>query len=149
MARKRNETMRNMTIVVGSGRLGSSIANKSCEMGKHIVVIDNDNEGFNRLSENFSGYEIVGDATDLSILEAGYIKKAREVIVTTGDDNVNIFVAHLARIIYDVPDVYIRLDDPAKEVLILGMGIKAIYPFQLSYDKFNLLRKEEEEDKKA
>lgn len=140
--------LRNMTVVVGSGRLGSSIASRSCERGRHVVVIDNDNEGFNRLSDNFSGYEIRGDATDLTILEAGYIKKAREIIVTTGDDNVNIFVAHLARIIYDVPEVYIRLDDPSKDILIRGMNIKAIYPFQLSIDKFDLLRRDDEGAKK-
>ena len=56
------------------------------------------------------------------------------------DDNVNLFLAHLCAKVYEVPYIYVRFDDPDKGLLIQGMNIKAIYPFQLSKDRFNLLR---------
>lgn len=143
MVKKKTSLLRNMTLVVGSGRLGSSIANHSYKIGKHVVVIDKNKDHFSRLDENFSGYEIVGDATDLSLLETSYIQKAREIVIVTGNDNVNIFVSHVARKIYNVPHIYVRLDDPSKSVLIEGMDIQTICPFQLSYDKFNTMRKED------
>ena len=46
----------------------------------------------------------------------------------------------IARKLYDVPNIYIRLTEPDNEVLLKGMDVKAIYPLELSYDKFNILR---------
>lgn len=137
---KKTKLLKNKVVVVGCGRLGSTIANKCASEGKNVMVIDHDEVQFELLSEKFSGYTIIGDATDLSVLEEAYITSAKEVIVATGNDNVNVFVAHIARKIYDVPYIYVRLDNPENEVLIKGMNIKAIYPFELSLDKFNLIR---------
>jgi len=137
---KKTSLLQNKVLIVGCGRLGSTIANKCASEGKNVMVIDKDETEFELLSEKFSGYKIIGDATDLSVLEEAYITSAKEIIVATGNDNVNIFVAHIARKIYNVPFIYVRLDNPENEVLVKGRNIKAIYPFELSLDKFNLLR---------
>lgn len=138
--KKTNSILRNKTLIIGCGRLGASIANKCVSEGKNIVVVDKDESAFELLSDRFSGYTFPGDVTDLQVLEQAYIKTAKEVIITTGEDNVNIFIAHIARIIYDVPHIYVRLEDPQLEILLKGLDIDAIYPFELSYDKFNLMR---------
>lgn len=137
---RKPKLLQNKILIVGCGRLGSTIANKFASEGKNVMVIDSSEKEFELLDEKFSGYTFVGDATDLSILEEAYISSAREIIISTGNDNTNIFVAHIARKIYDVPEIYVRLDNPENEILIKGMHIKAIYPFELSFDKFNLLR---------
>ncbi|HAS56210.1 MAG TPA: potassium transporter TrkA [Firmicutes bacterium] len=132
--------MKNKSIIIGCGRLGSSIANYSSSQGEDVIVIDEDKESFNRLDDVFSGYKIVANATDVDELEEAGIESARQVVITTGDDNVNLFLAHLCAKVYEVPYIYVRFDDPDKGLLIQGMSIKAIYPFQLSKDRFNLLR---------
>lgn len=132
--------LKNRTIIIGCGRLGSSMANKCSLEGKNIVVLDKDPDSFDRLSENFGGVTFTCDVTDLQSLEEAHIDFAKEVIITTGDDNVNIFLAHISRKLYNVPEIYVRLDNPENEVLLKGMSIKAIYPLELSFDKFNLLR---------
>ena len=137
---KKHSLLKNKTLIVGCGRLGSSMANKCSLERKNIIVLDKDPDAFDRLSDSFGGFTIVGDTTDLSTLEEAYISSAKEVIITTGDDNINVFLAHVARKIYDVPEIYVRLDNPENEVLLKGMSIKAIFPFELSYDKFNVLR---------
>ena len=137
---RKSRLLKNKTLVIGCGRLGSSIANECSSEGKNIMVVDINEDCFDSLSSKFSGYTFVGDVTDLSVLEEAYIASAKEIIITTGDDNVNLFVAYVARKIYDVPNIYIRLDDPNNAALIQGMKIKAIYPFELSFDKFNLTR---------
>lgn len=131
---------KNKTVIVGCGRLGASIANKCIEERKNIVVVDKDRDSLDLLSDRFSGYTTIGDVTDLAVLESAYIKSANEVIVVTGDDNVNIFIAHVAKKIYNVPNIYVRLADPDDEILLRGMSIHAIYPFELSYDKLNMMR---------
>lgn len=137
---KKKLTIKNVTLIVGCGRLGSSIANKYCASGKNVIVVDNHNDSFDRLSDSFSGYKFVGDATDINILETAYINKAKEIIIATGDDNTNLLVAHIARKLYGVPEVYVRLSDPESNQLLKGLNIKAIFPFELSFEEFEYLK---------
>jgi trk system potassium uptake protein TrkA len=106
-------------------------------MGKDVLIIDKDNTSFRKLADTFSGYDVIGDATDLSILEnEALIKEAIEVIITTDSDNVNLFIAHLCFNIIDVPNIYVRFSDTDKGKLIQNTSIRAIYPFILSIDEF-------------
>ncbi len=132
--------MRNQTFIIGCGKLGASIANDSSRRGLDVVVIDSNMSVFSQLDDNFSGIPKVADATDPNALLDAGILNAAEVIITTGNDNTSLFLAHLCAKIYEVPYVYVRFDDPAMGLLIQGMNIKAIYPFQLSRDRFNLLK---------
>jgi trk system potassium uptake protein len=131
--------MKNKILIIGCGRLGSSIANHESEMGGNIIIVDESEAAFDRLDDSFSGYKITGDATDQTLLEQAYIKTASEIVITTGDDNVNLFLAHLAALIYQVPEIYVRFVDPEKGILISGMNIKAIYPSELTLNRFTSL----------
>lgn len=128
--------MKNKILIIGCGRLGASIANHENELGANVIVVDEDEGSFDRLDESFSGFKITGDGTDPAVLESAYIKTASEVIITTGNDNANLFLAHLSAQIYGVPQVYVRFADPEKSLLITGSNIRAIYPFELSLDRF-------------
>ncbi|TVP84954.1 MAG: TrkA family potassium uptake protein [Acholeplasmataceae bacterium] len=127
---------RNKFIVIGSGRLGSSIATKMSEMGEDVLIIDANDDAFRKLQESFSGYEVIGDATDLGTLERANIKHARTVVVTTDSDNINLFIAHVCFYIYNVPRIYVRLNDTDKGQLLEGTDIQPIFPFNLSINAF-------------
>lgn len=127
-------------MIIGCGRLGASVANYSSAQGNDVIVIDENSAAFTKLDETFSGYTVVADATDIEELEDAFIDTVKEVIITTEDDNVNLFLAHLCADILEVPYVYVRFDDPDKGYLIAGGSIKAIYPFQLSLGALNKLR---------
>jgi len=132
--------MRNITMVIGCGRLGATIANYSSQAGDNVVVLDPDKHSFEQLNDSFSGYTIACDASDSEELVDAGIDDAKELIITTGDDNLNLFLAQIAESIYKVPYIYVRFDDPTYALLIQGMHIKAIYPFQLCVDRFNQIR---------
>ncbi|MFA6692408.1 MAG: NAD-binding protein [Acholeplasmataceae bacterium] len=136
---------RNKFIVIGSGRLGGNIATKMSEAGEDVIVIDATEDSFRKLQESFSGYQVVGDATDMTVLENAYIKQAKTVVLTTDSDNVNIFLAHVCYYIYNVPNIFVRLEDTDKGKLLEGTAIRAIYPFKLSFNEFLEMSKEEEE----
>jgi trk system potassium uptake protein TrkA len=114
------------------------------EHGEDVIIIDAQDDSFRKLQESFSGYQVVGDATDLSVLENSYIKHAKTVVITTDSDNVNIYLAHLCFYVYNVPRIFVRLSDTDKGKLLDGTNIKAIYPFNLSYDEFMDLNLEED-----
>jgi trk system potassium uptake protein TrkA len=108
-----------------------------------VVIIDKDINSFRKLDEEFGGYDIVGDATDLQVLENEVqIHEVNEVIITTDSDNVNLFIAHICFYIYDVPHIYVRLNDNDKGVLLKNTTIKPIYPFSLSFDDYMKKREE-------
>jgi trk system potassium uptake protein len=138
---------KNKIVVIGSGRLGASIAAMLSNQGNDVLIIDKDGSSFRKLSDTYSGYDVIGDATDLSILEnEALIKEAKEVIITTDSDNINLFIAHLCFHIYDVPNIYARFSDTDKGKLIENTTIKAIYPFILSLDQFMHLRGESQHE---
>lgn len=138
MARK--TLLKNKALIIGCGRLGASIANKISKEGKNVLIIDRSESSFELLDDSFSGYKIVGDVTDTATLEEAYITSAKDVVIATGDDNVNLFLVYLSREIYDVPNIYVRLDDPDLASLLDGKRVNVILPFQLSLDKFSFMR---------
>lgn len=134
--------MRNKTFVIGCGRLGSRLAVHAYQNKERVTVIDTDERAFERLSDGFAGFTQVGDATDVKTLEKLDFANAKTVIIVTGDDNANLFLAHLAYKHFQIPHIYVRFDDPSRAPLIKGMPIKAIYPTQLSFETVKELRGE-------
>lgn len=123
-------------IVVGSGRLGATIATKMSENGHEVIIIDNDPDSFRKLNDSFSGYELVGDGTDISVLESANISTTPTVVLTTDSDNTNIFIAHVCFYMFDTPNIYVRLTDNDKGTLFENTTIQTIYPFKLSLNAF-------------
>ena len=114
-------------------------AGELSEHGDDVIIIDMDNDAFRKLPPNFSGFQIVGNVTDPDLLEDAGIENASVVVAATDDDNINCMLAQMARRIYDVGEVFARLNDTDKEHLIGGLNIKAIYPARLSIEKFKEL----------
>jgi len=142
--KKKKETfsiLQNKIIVIGSGKLGAQIAKNFSEKGENVLVIDKDPESLNKL-EDFSGFNQVGDATDLSILESNGIKNAKTVVVTTNDDDTNLFIGDVCDVVYNVPCIFIRLNDANKNKLLEGKNVKSICPFLLSLEDFEARYKE-------
>lgn len=128
--------MRYKTVVVGSGRLGANIARHLSNQKESVDIIDSDPTAFRKIADDFSGNKIIGDGSETSTLDQSDISNAERIVIVTGDDNANIYIAHLALSIYNIPRIYVRLFDVTKGKLIEGTRIKPIYPFNLSLDAF-------------
>ena len=89
----------NTIVVIGCGRLGSSIAKALSNKGEDVLCIDNNGDAFNKL-DDFSGFTAIGDATDLSFLESLNIEKAKSIIITTYSDEINVYLGHVCFVIF-------------------------------------------------
>jgi trk system potassium uptake protein TrkA len=123
-------------LVVGCGRLGSLLANRLSGKGHSVVVIDVNESAFNALSPEFSGFRIVGDATEFSVLKGAKTEKADIFIAATRDDNVNLMVSQLAKKIFNVPKVMARVFDPKRESIYKGFNIETISPTSIAVELF-------------
>ena len=131
----------NRTYVIGCGKLGAAIANDISRRGLEVIVVDADPSSFAILSEDFSGDPKVCDASDLAALRTIGIENASEVYITTGNDNLSLFLAHACALIFNIPYIYVRFDDPALGLLVQSQSnIKPVYPFQLTRDRLNTLK---------
>lgn len=123
-------------VVIGCGRLGSFLANQLSNEGHSIVVVDVNSNAFNALTaDQFSGFTVEGDATELAVLKQAKIDKADVVIGATHDENVNIMAAQIAKNRFDVAKVFVRILDPNKETFCKAIGIQCVCPTTIAAEK--------------
>jgi trk system potassium uptake protein len=119
---------RSYIIIAGCGRLGAYLAARFSHAGHSVVVIDVNNESFDMLSFQFSGFKMEGDATELQVLKQAKIDHADLVLATTGQDNINLMVAQVAKKIFSVPRVIARVYIPDRESIYQKLGIETLCP---------------------
>ncbi|AFA47356.1 potassium channel family protein [Acetobacterium woodii] len=123
-------------IIIGCGKLGSTLAKELSLTGHDISVIDHDSEKLNVLGGGFNGAKFKGIEYDNDrLLEAG-IKQAHFVLAVTADDNINITVSLIAKKIYNVPRIIARVGDHNKKHIYDLLGIETICPTQLGVEIF-------------
>jgi trk system potassium uptake protein len=137
----------NYIIIVGCGELGSQLASTLLKQRKSITIIDKDEDAFKRLPDQFSGFTIEGNGIEEDTLVEAGINRAYMLVAVTGDDNVNIMIAQIARVMYHVPSVIARLCEPARAKLIEDLNIKTICPTDLSVRAFSLLLPDQQHTK--
>ncbi len=137
---------KSMTVVIGSSRLGASIASDASQNGIYTSIIDLTAESFKKLDIGYSGYTVVGDATDQSVLKKAKIDDAKEVVIATGDDNTNIFLACMIAEYYDVPYIIVRIRDEKKAEIITDENINIISASTLSLQAYKAIRSQEEDE---
>lgn len=123
-------------IVVGCGRLGSILANRLSSQGNSVVIIDPHENSFNNLSSDFSGFQIIGNASEIEILRSAKADQADCLLAVTDQDNINLMVAQVAQSVFKIGTVLARVFDPAREKIYREFGIATISPTKLSADAF-------------
>lgn len=113
-------------IIIGCGRVGSTLANMLSVEGHEVTVIDKNLHAFNRLAKNFRGNKIEGLAIDKKVLERAGIQNADAVTAVTDSDSDNAEAALIAKNEYHVPHVTARLYDPLKAELYRQHGVSTI-----------------------
>ena len=96
--------MKDHVIVCGYGQVGSSAAASLQQSGQQIVIIDSAPDRISAVHES-EMIAIEGDATEDETLRMAGVERARSIIVSTGDDSLNLFIVLSAHALN--PDLYI------------------------------------------
>jgi trk system potassium uptake protein TrkA len=115
-------------LIMGCGRTGAHLAAMLDAEGHQVTILDLDDYSFRRLPSEFSGTAIVGDGTDNESLKKAGIQEADAFIALTQGDNRNIMAAQMAKHIYRVPKVLLRIYDPLRRELYNNIGLSAFSP---------------------
>ncbi|HWQ83678.1 MAG TPA: NAD-binding protein [Anaerolineales bacterium] len=99
-------------IVVGCGRVGSELAFRLFEKGHKVTVVDTLHSAFENLDPRFRGRTIEGEALNQEVLQRAGIEQADGIAVVTNSDTLNTVIAHVAKSVFQVPNVVARNYDP-------------------------------------
>jgi trk system potassium uptake protein TrkA len=113
-------------VIVGCGRVGSSLALQLTEGGHSAAVIDRSGAAFERFLEGWAGTKVVGFGFDRDRLAEAGIDRADALAAVTSGDNTNIIVARVAKETYRVPRVMARIYDPKRASVYERLGISTV-----------------------
>src|SRR5918912_1622068 len=128
-------------LIVGGGRVGSSLARTMLRDGHEVSCLDEDPEAHARLEiglerswEDMGGRFTVGTALEIEALISAGIERADVFVASTDGDNTNIVIAQLAKRRFNVPTVICRVLDPYRDKWYEEQGLHTICPTRVAID---------------
>jgi len=110
-------------IIVGCGKTGKELA-LEFSREHNVIVIDKFRSALEALGDDFNGKKILGDALDIKILENAGIKEADILILSTGNDNVNIVISKVAKKLYNnIKKIALQVYDTDKKRIFSQEGL--------------------------
>src|ERR1700758_4488567 len=113
-------------VIMGCGRVGSTLAHILEDRGNTVAVIDMDPEAFRRLRSSFKGDRITGIGFDRAVLTQAGIERADAFVAVSSGDNSNIIAARVARETFAVERVVARIYDPKRAEVYERLGIPTV-----------------------
>jgi Trk K+ transport system NAD-binding subunit len=112
-------------LVIGGGRVGRVLSDRLDDRGENVVIIENDETAIEQARNQ--GHAVhIGDGTDTDVLRAAGGDNASIVVAATGDDDVNLLVAQLAKSKFDVETVIVRANNPDNVEAFEDLGVRTI-----------------------
>jgi trk system potassium uptake protein len=121
-------------IVIGCGRVGSTIAKRFAAEGWDVTAVDEKESALSRLGEDWTGGFIVGHGMDSSVLREAGIEDADSVVVATDGDNTNLVIGQVAQKRFGIDCTVVRILDPARADFYRERGLRTICPTSTAID---------------
>lgn len=128
-------------LIVGIGRVGSSVARAMLQDGHTVSCLDEDPEsharleiGLDRSWEDLGGRYTVGTGLEIEALEEAGIDGADAFVASTDGDNTNLVIAQIAKRKFNVPIVVARILDPYRAEWYESQGVHTICPTRVAID---------------
>jgi trk system potassium uptake protein TrkA len=114
-------------VIVGCGRVGSSVAKQLADASWNVTCIDDDETALARLGE-WRGEFIVGHGMDLEVLDRAGVAAANAAVVATDGDNTNVVIGQVLQRRYGVGCVVVRVFDPRRAEFYAARGLRTVCP---------------------
>src|SRR5213079_1118795 len=128
-------------LIVGAGRVGSSLARSMLRDGHTVSCLNEDPEAHARLEiglekswEDMGGRFTVGTGLEIEALEEAGVEVADAFVAATDGDNTNIVIAQIAKRRFNVPTVIARILDPYRAEWYEQQGLHTICPTRVAIE---------------
>jgi trk system potassium uptake protein TrkA len=122
-------------VIMGCGRVGSTIAHILEDQGHSVAVIDQDADAFRKLRSGFKGRKITGYGFDRDVLIEAGIEEAEAFAAVSSGDNSNIISARVVRESFGIQRVAARIYDPRRAEVYQRLGIPTVATVRWTADQ--------------
>jgi trk system potassium uptake protein len=122
-------------VIMGCGRVGSTLAHILEDQGHSVAVIDQDAEAFRKLRPGFRGGKVTGIGFDRDVLVQAGIEKADAFAAVSSGDNSNVIAARVVRESFGVQRVAARIYDPRRAEVYQRLGIPTVATVRWTADQ--------------
>lgn len=112
-------------LVVGGGEVGSYLAKSLANKGNDVIVVDKDRERCEKISSEADVLALNRDATDPTLYEDVDLRAVDVVVAATDRDEVNLFIATIARD-FGVPRIIVRVKNESLARVLERIGIEYV-----------------------
>ena len=121
--------------VAGGGNAGHFVAKDVAQRDHEVVLIEQDEALVDKLRKELNVNWVIGDACELSTLDAAVLSSCDVLVAATGDDEDNLVISLLAKQEFAVPRVVARVNHPDNEWLFTeswGVDVAVSMPHLLT-----------------
>ncbi len=122
-------------VIMGCGRVGSSLARSLERRGHSVAVIDVLQDSFRRLGPTFQGRTVKGVGFDRAVLQKAGITEADGFAAVSSGDNSNILAARVVRETFEVHNVVARIYDEGRAEVYERLGIPSVATVRWTSDQ--------------
>lgn len=119
-------------LIIGCGTMGSTLAAELDRKGNDISIIDRNPESFESLPPDFNGFTATGVAIDRDVLKRAGIESCDAFFAVTENDDMNLMTAQIAREVFNIPKIFVRVDNIGKCRVFENVGVNIISPTKLT-----------------
>src|ERR671928_360387 len=111
-------------LIAGGGKAGANVMRILLRNTHEVTLIEQDRDRFEQLEGEFEHQAMLGDATEIYVLERAGIRRPPDLVLAlTGDDEDNLVICQLAKERYGVEKVIARVNDPRNQAHFDLLGI--------------------------
>jgi trk system potassium uptake protein TrkA len=122
-------------VIMGCGRVGSTLARSLEERNHTVSIIDSNADAFRRLGPSFNGDKVTGYGFDQAVLTKAGIERADAFAAVSSGDNSNIIAARVARETFGIQQVVARIYGPGRAEVYQRLGITTVATVKWTADQ--------------
>ncbi|HSC78270.1 MAG TPA: NAD-binding protein [Candidatus Acidoferrales bacterium] len=113
-------------ICVGYGRLGSQVVKLLDTQQHEVAVLDKERTALERHDRDLHARFFLGNAIDEELLRSAGAEHADALFALTRDENTNLMVAQIAKVVFNIPRIIAVVYDAAREEVFRVAGIETL-----------------------
>jgi trk system potassium uptake protein TrkA len=111
-------------VIVGGGKVGLNLTRSLTLMGHEAILVEQRKFRYDLLVEELQEKLLLGDGTEIWVLERAGIARADLVVAVTGDDEDNLIISQVAKRKYGVKKVVARVNNPRNQATFDVLGVE-------------------------